>query len=268
MAKRVEALPHGLMDILFIVLIVVLGIFSLRFSWWKPQRKGIPVLLYHNITDELYSDSDRKKMNISILQFRKQLRFLQEQGYRSITFKSVVYQEGLPSKPVIITFDDGYKGCIDNAMQILNEFGFKGILFVPANLFNNKTKIKGLLFDVMNNDALVWWSRDGNEVGSHGLQHKNFLNLKKEEKIKELKDSRKILEDIIQESVVSFSFPYGRFTEEDIDLALEAGYRFVCIIKRKIADYTLTNPVPRVYIRGDDTMLDFYFNITRGASRV
>ena len=68
----------------------------------------------------------------------------------------------------------------------------------------------------------------GHEVGSHGLTHevdKAFDVLSPDEQLSHLKQSKKILEDIIGEEVISFRAPAARVDKEFPMILSEAGFK-------------------------------------------
>lgn len=259
------------MELVWAALVLSLVLFSLRVCWWLPVRDGVPVLMYHNVSrKEVRFPKIKRDLTVLEQDFRRQLRFLQESGRKTVTFVDLLTGDIPGDKPVIITFDDAYRGCIEIALPILYEFGMKAVLFVPAGLMGEKIGYEkhGLLFDVMSRDEVRRWSDLGFEVGSHGMYHRNFTELSREEKIRELSESRSLLGKVTGCDPVAFSFPYGRYSEEDVILAREQGYEFVNIIGRRIWSGPNESPVPRVYVKGNDTMFDFNLSLTRGKSRI
>lgn len=87
--------------------------------------KSLPVIVYHHVNN-LGED-------ITEEQFEAQMKYLAEQGYRTIFLKEWVEGKINPDgKTVAITFDDGY---LDNwvyAYPILKKYGVKATIFVPT----------------------------------------------------------------------------------------------------------------------------------------
>ncbi|WP_282788078.1 polysaccharide deacetylase family protein [Flavobacterium croceum] len=90
------------------------GIFKLILKF-----KGYPVLTYHNIIQDKYFDN---KLHLGVSHsnsvFEKQLNVLSK----------YVGKENLH-----LTFDDGYKNNLENAVPILEKFGLVGEFFVPLH---------------------------------------------------------------------------------------------------------------------------------------
>jgi|GEM_PF-39966 len=92
------------------------------------MARGIPVLMYHHISPV------PGPYTVSPENFRMQLRWLKQSGYRCLTAEEFrAYQQGELSdfgKAVMLTFDDGW---IDNwlhAAPALKAYGFSATLFV------------------------------------------------------------------------------------------------------------------------------------------
>lgn len=96
----------------------------------EPIKPGVPVLLYHGISEATVRDAMPQS------NFRDQMRALKQQGYQSISVHELLafYENGtpLPAKPVLITFDDARADSFRYADPVLQEFGYKATMFTPA----------------------------------------------------------------------------------------------------------------------------------------
>jgi peptidoglycan/xylan/chitin deacetylase (PgdA/CDA1 family) len=97
-----------------------LGRFHLLFA------KGLPILLYHKIGRAPILDS-RKGMFVSRRLLAEQLRELKHANYR---FGSIEHPEG--ERSVVISFDDGYLSCFEQAMPVLGELRCKAIQYITT----------------------------------------------------------------------------------------------------------------------------------------
>lgn len=94
--------------------------------------------------------------------------------------------------------------------------------------------------------------RSGIEIGSHAVSHSMLSVLSKTEMVSEVADSKRILEDGLQDEVLFFSYPNGR-NDGDIRGAVKtAGYRAAvttspCLIDANTDRYQLGRILP-----GDD----------------
>ena len=88
----------------------------------------VPILMYHHLSEDVTNSE-----MVSPEQFEAQIRALTEAGYTSISFDElqayVLRGEPLPEKPVVITFDDGYRSNYTLAYPILQKYGMKATIF-------------------------------------------------------------------------------------------------------------------------------------------
>ena len=88
----------------------------------------VPILMYHHLSEDVTNSE-----MVSPEQFEAQIRALTEAGYTSISFDElqayVLRGELLPEKPVVITFDDGYRSNYTLAYPILQKYGMKATIF-------------------------------------------------------------------------------------------------------------------------------------------
>ena len=88
----------------------------------------VPVLMYHHL-----SGSETGDMIVSPDAFREQMEALTAAGYETVSLDElygyVVRGEDLPEKPVVITFDDGYRSNYELAYPVLRSLGMKAVIF-------------------------------------------------------------------------------------------------------------------------------------------
>ncbi|MBI4368701.1 MAG: polysaccharide deacetylase family protein [Elusimicrobia bacterium] len=246
---------------------------SLRFNWWRPAKEGIPVLMYHKIGIP-EPQSRQKPLWVNPERFNWQMEFLKNQGYMSITFADLASGK-LPSKPVLITFDDGYLNQYTDAFPIMQRHGMKGVYYLVADAIGKdnywhdpKQEPRVALMGL---DEIREMRRLGHEFGSHALSHRRLAALPFQEARHEIEGSKKKLEDLLGERMVSFAFPYGNGEDvpELVKTSFDAGYGWVIGIHAGIWDPKKEKSViKRAYIRGDDWKIDFSLQLRSGRSRV
>jgi peptidoglycan/xylan/chitin deacetylase (PgdA/CDA1 family) len=89
----------------------------------------VPVLVYHNLGPQ-----PKGRMLLGVSKFEEQMRYLKAHGYRVINMRQFLeFVDGkrqLPSKAIVLTFDDGYKSFREYAEPLLKQLGFTATLFV------------------------------------------------------------------------------------------------------------------------------------------
>ena len=184
--------------------------------WNAAGLVNAPILLYHHISEPNLSS----RYFVSPADFAAQLEFLKREGYTPISLSRLVTAlvEGawLPAKPVVITFDDGYRDVYQNAFPVMQEYGFVGTIFV----ITEQIGIGGYLTaEQIANLVNAGW-----ELGSHSRTH---ANLRQPGVLvgDEILNSRMELEAQFAASVATFSYPYGLTSAAIRKLVEDSGYQ-------------------------------------------
>jgi len=251
---------------------------SVRWHWWRLRTKGMPVLMYHKIGVP-QKDSKLKKLWVSTKTFEKQLDWLLVRGYTTITLDDLAaYVRGgaaLPIKPVLITFDDGYKNNYTEVFPLLKARNAKANIFVVAG-YVGKADDWHNPQDESWHSLLTWEQlREMQDsglvgIGSHTMTHACLTELEPERVSWQLRESKKRLEDGLGREVHSIAYPFGAGAQdEDIrQRAKDAGYLLDFSIKQAVEPLPLEGtPIHRIFVRGDGSMLDFRLQVTRGKSK-
>ncbi len=196
--------------------------------------------------------------------FRNQMAWLKRLGVQGLSLREALpYIQGAKTgKVAAITFDDSYANVYENALPVLQEFGFTATNFVVANQVGGSN-----VWDIPNGVArapcmsleqLRKWVALGHEVGSHTLDHVHLPQLPMQEARRQIAHSRELLEDMLDEIVSSFCFPYGDEMPLDRVLAYEAGYSAATTTRRGRArqDHDPFG-LPRATVRRNDSWLHF-----------
>ena len=199
-------------------LAVVVTAGLLFFALFSLLPMGVPVLAYHMVGPEqdLYS--------VSPEEFDQQLAYLKKKGYTAVSLQELLDGfEGktvLPVKPVVITFDDGYRDNYLTALPIMEKYGMKATVFVVAG-------------QVGQGEYLSWEQvrnlhKRSTEIGSHTVNHVALSEISASDQLQEAVQSKKILEAELGAPVSFLAYPYGKFTGETVSVLQAAGYRGAC----------------------------------------
>ncbi|QKG54669.1 polysaccharide deacetylase family protein [Hymenobacter sp. BRD67] len=169
-------------------------------------RPQIPVLCYHQIRDWTPRDSKgAKDYIIPIAQFKAQIKMLADSGYHTIQpdqlYAYLTTGAKLPSKPVMLTFDDTDLDQFTIARPTLAQYGYKGVYFVmTVSLgrphYMSKAQVKQL-------------SDEGNQIGSHTWDHHNVKKYQGQDWVTQIDKPTKTLEDITGKKIKYFAYPFG-----------------------------------------------------------
>lgn len=194
---------------------------SLAWLFGKHIPPPLVLLMYHDVkADKLES-------------FKRQMDYIKRIGNPAWADSPELTSDD--RLKIAVTFDDGFRSVIENALPVIQEREIPATIFVPVGYIGRKPDwvcdSGGLDVEdeVLNEDELRGLVDNLVKIGSHSITHKRLSQLDQKEANKELVESKKILEDILGESVDLFAFPYGDYSEETIELCVKAGYRNVFI---------------------------------------
>ena len=214
---------------------------------------GVPVLMYHKIGDEAHNDAV-----ISKERFAEQMAFLYNQQYNPVTLDQlhdyIVEKKPLPLRPVVITFDDGYRDTYEIAMPILKQYGFRSTLFLPA----------GEVGKNISWDELRQMKAAGMDIGSHSLTHTELAGLSRDVQAREIGLAKEIFDRELQQNTRWFCYPYGVFDNTTKNLLKANGITVAVTIQpgwAKAGDDVLT--LRRVWMGNQVTLKHFAERITR-----
>jgi peptidoglycan/xylan/chitin deacetylase (PgdA/CDA1 family) len=114
---------------------------------------------------------------------------------------------------IAVTFDDAYKSQYYVAALLASK-GFKATFFVPMCLEKHPIDAEPLL----SLQEVKEISRMGHEIGSHGCRHINLLNASCNEVLREVRESKELLEKAIGRKIYGFAYPYGFYNNKIVDL--------------------------------------------------
>jgi peptidoglycan/xylan/chitin deacetylase (PgdA/CDA1 family) len=182
---------------------------------WKPYKRPVPILEYH-VLGHPPEGAPYPELYVGRTDFEKQMDWLEGRGYEAVTLEQVQeawYGEGtLPPKPVVISFDDGYRPQFTFALPTLRKHGWAGVLNLKA---------EGSELYESNVEAMI---DAGWELAAHTIHHLDLTELGAEELKEEVAGSRKILQEEFKVPVKNFCYPAGQFDETVIKAVEEAGY--------------------------------------------
>ncbi len=128
------------------------------------------------------------------------------------------------NKALIMSFDDGNISDT-SVVQILNKYGLKGTFFIHINPIKTiyETNDSYSKRRSISKDELKQVYKY-HEVGSHGISHNRFDQMKDSLLYLELKESKTYLEQLVNKPVISLSYPYGCYNAKSILYAKQLGY--------------------------------------------
>ncbi|MCD6321398.1 MAG: polysaccharide deacetylase family protein [Clostridiales bacterium] len=221
--------------IILMISTIVWGIDSLGKAIYSVFSKNIPgrcvVLYYHDVTNDQHT------------------RFFHQMEDIARLAKPISVNTNNSLDPgkyhVAVTFDDGFQSIDKKALPELAHRHIPCTIFVPTGHIGKKPawlKNKnrdGIRHNVMDADMLRKISEnDLFSIGSHCISHSSLTSMSYDDAKKEIYESKKCLENILNEKIKTISFPHGAYNHIHVELAREAGYKRVFTITPSLAFVT------------------------------
>ena len=181
-------------------------------------HEPVPILMYH-VIGELPPTAPNPSLWVSRAELTAHVQALSRAGYHAVTLERVWdawhHKGKLPSKPVVLSFDDGYSGHARDALPTLAAVGWAGVL----NLELSNLKGMGGTKAVKRLLAAGW------ELDAHTLTHPDLTTLDAAQLREQVRGSRTRLRQLFGVEASFFCYPSGRYDDTVIAAVKRAGYR-------------------------------------------
>jgi len=230
---------------------------ALRLTNGTPT--GVRILTYHRVTDAHPAD----RLCVPVARFREQMAYLSRAGYRTVGVAQIVdWVRGraeLPQQAVAITFDDGFADNFLHAYPALARHGFRACFFIPtAFIASGQTSPHPAQDQPMSWGQLEELLRDHQEIGAHSVTHRKLAMLPDGEAVREVRESKAVLETRLKRSIELFCYPAGSYTTAVRQAVVDAGFVGACTVEPG-ANQAGTDPftLRRTEISASDSIRDF-----------
>jgi peptidoglycan/xylan/chitin deacetylase (PgdA/CDA1 family) len=164
-------------------------------------KQQVPVLCYHRI-----SDGNKGDYTVSPATFSAHMKVLADSGYHSVSpaqlYDYLVYNNTLPAKPVVISFDDSRVEHAQIAAPVMEKYGFRGVFFIMTITYNKK--------NYMSKDQIAQLAKSGHTVGLHSWDHTMVIKYKEAaDWEKQAVEPQKKLAEIVGKPVEYWAYPNG-----------------------------------------------------------
>jgi len=242
-----------------------------REGYFRNSDFGLQILMYHSISD-LNEDNISPYYRVCTKPkvFAEQMQWLADNGYEAVTLSealSLLQAEKSESKtitaskrdkgrntrklkPVILTFDDGFRDFYSRAFPVLHKHGFSATVFLPTAYIGGGDSIKprdesygvekgnfSSMCRLFKGIECLTWSEvielhsGGIEFGSHTVNHPKLVELSWKEIEAEIRQSKLEIEARIGAPCLAFAYPYAfpsadtMFVKQFGQILIRAGYR-------------------------------------------
>lgn len=177
----------------------------------------VPILMYHYVSiPPEGADVYRVDLSVTPDNFRAQMQYLADNGHTPIDFytlsRVITNREPLPTKPVILTFDDGYLDNYETVYPILQEFGFVGTFFIPTEFIDNNRA------GYMNWTMIEEMAAAGHRFEPHSRTHPDLRARNDDYLIWEILGPQETLAAHIGYAPRYFAYPSGRYDDKVLSM--------------------------------------------------
>lgn len=211
-----------------IALLLVLSPDIGRAAATPPYHFRVPILMYHYIRDPAKERKKlAKRLSVSAAHLSQQLDWLQQKGYQTIDFQMLASGSVLPAKPIILTFDDGYRDAYTDAFPLLKDHQMKATFYVITG-------------DIGSPNYLTWeqvkeMHDAGMEIAAHTVSHPDLRTLSKERQTTEISDSIQTLHKTLGVTVACLAYPYGKYNRTTLQIVRNLHIPFATTTHRGVA---------------------------------
>lgn len=224
--------------------------------WAASARAAdVPIIIYHHI-QHLPADASAsmRRWTMPPEKFEAQIEWLAKEGFQPITMAQLMahMKNGapLPAKPIVITFDDGWKEHYSYAFHVLKKYNFLATFFIVSGSVGHSA--------YMDWQEIKELAAAGMDIQSHSVTHARLTTLKPDDLWRELAESKKTLEDQLGKPVTVLAYPYGSYNQKVVAMVKKAGYEGAAAVRglnggfvfRADPSYTLT----RYALEGRDNL--------------
>jgi peptidoglycan/xylan/chitin deacetylase (PgdA/CDA1 family) len=229
------------------VIVVAVAAVAASASAGTPSRRAVPILMYH-VVAQPYRGAPNPSLYVARPEFASEVRWLAAHGFSAVTLGRVYNawhgHATLPAKPIVLSFDDGYRSQYTNALPVLHARRWPGVLNLEVA---DTTRPWGARPRMVRAMIAAGW-----EVDAHTLTHPDLTTLDPSELHHQVAGSRSAIRTRYHVPVDFFCYPAGRYNSGVIAAVRAAGYLAATTVDFGLARPSEPYTLRRVRIdRGD-----------------
>lgn len=169
------------------------------------------IIQYHHVDDDTPPVT-----SVTAQQFSEHMQYLMDNDFNVWPLPKIIHalknKQPLPNKVIAITFDDGYKSVLENAVPLLRKHDFPYTIFINTNLIGHSQEF-------MSWKQLQQLKQEGATIANHTTAHSHLVRQRDDESY--LQWRKRIEEEITQaETVIKrklgtspglLAYPYGEY---------------------------------------------------------
>jgi peptidoglycan/xylan/chitin deacetylase (PgdA/CDA1 family) len=205
-------------------------------------RPQVPILCYHHIRELRMPAKASSGYEVTPAEFKAQMKILADSGYHTILpdqlYNYLVYGAELPSKPVMITYDDTDLEQFTIGKTEMDKYGFKGVYFIMTISIGRP--------NYMSKEQIKQLADEGHAIASHTWRHdrvdkylttphmdRDLKKIVENDWDLQLVDTRKKLEEVIGKEIHYFAYPFGIWSKAGIPELRKRGFKLAFQLSTK-----------------------------------
>ena len=216
------------------------------------RLQPVPILMYHVISSPP-ANAAYAELYVPRAAFAAQVSWLAAHHYHAVTlqhaFDAWRGAARLPSKPIILSFDDGYLSQVRSALPILKARRWAGVLNLEVR---NLQPVWGIRSPGVRKLIAAGW-----EIDAHTLTHPDLTTVDATRLREEVAGSRAAIRKRFGVPVNFFCYPAGRYDETVIAAVQHAGYLGATTTRYGLARPGELYTLARVRVNGSDGVRGF-----------
>jgi len=218
---------------------------------------SLPILMYHYV-EPWPADANTLRKNLTVRpeDFAAQMQYLCDHGYVTVSLYDLIYALALgwplPEKPVVLTFDDGYRGIVQYAAPAMRSCGYTGAVFVITELMDRGFE-----------PYLTWPQaealyREGWKIEPHTKTHEQLQGRDRDFQLYQMLGSIQTVQAHIGVQPRFFNYPSGKYDDLTLQLAREMNlWGGVSVNFGRTHTLASRYTLARVRVNGQGTLAEF-----------
>jgi peptidoglycan/xylan/chitin deacetylase (PgdA/CDA1 family) len=176
------------------------------FAARRASSTGVPVFTYHMVDRRIPGDPIGNALTITPHQFAEQLRTLSALHVRTMNAGALVasLRRGrVPARTVVLTFDDGYKDNVTEALPLLRRYHATATFYIISSTVGKPRHLTWADVRTLR--------KAGMEIGAHGREHVDLTELYAPGQLAQIDDCRRAIRHWAAVDPMTYAYPSGQY---------------------------------------------------------
>ena len=166
--------------------------------------------MYHAVSDNIWGIED---LFVSPRKLESQLQYLRDNGYTTVTFESFPIPADI-TKPIILTFDDGYRCNYEELFPLLKAYEAKATIFICSSFIGRSQYLTRAQIIEMSESGLVSFQ-------CHTSTHPDLTSRSAASQRDEYTTNAAVIEELTGKAPIALAYPIGAHNNTVVSVASE-----------------------------------------------